>query len=328
MEYIFFSIFALSFLVTLIVTEIWIKIAKREKIEVKDMNKFGHPLVPAFGGIAILTGFLIGVLSYVALSIFYFNRSINLVEIFAILVTILIISIIGLLDDLVCGWKQGFKRWQKPLLTIPAALPLMAINAGVGVMYIPFLNAVNIGLLYPLFIIPLGVVGASQGFNMLGGLNGLEAGMASIILFTLGFLAWQTGSPWVAIISLIAVASLISFLIYNKYPSKVFPGDVLRYPLGALIACIAIMGNLEKAAVILFIPYFIELIIKAKNKLNTECFLIPNKDGSVDTGKKIGSLTHLILKLIKKFKSNVYEYEIVFAFWVLEIMLAMVVILI
>ena len=212
------------------------------------------------------------------------------------------------------------------MLTIPAALPLMAINAGVEMMYIPFFYAVHTGYIYPLLIIPIAIVGASQGFNMLAGLNGLESGMAIIILFTLAYLAWQTGSPWVAIIACCALFSLLAFLIYNKYPAKVFPGDVLRYPLGALIACIAIVSNLERAALILFIPYFIELIIKAKNKMNTECFLIPNKDSSIEA-PRIGSFTHLIAKFLSKIKTKVYEYEIVFTLWTLEIILAIVVIL-
>ncbi len=327
MERIFFIIFALSFLVTFITLKVWIKIAKKQGLIVKDMNKFNHPLIPTFGGIAVLVGFLAATLFYVGISIFYFKRTIHLIEIFAILTTILIISFIGMLDDFVCGWRKGFKKWQKPLLTFPAALPLMAINAGVEKMFFPFFKAVHTNLLYPLVIIPSGIIGASQGFNMLAGLNGLEAGMASIILFTLGFLAWQIGSSWVAVIAGITVCSLLAFLVFNKYPARVFSGDVLLYPIGALIACVAIVANLERAALILFIPYFIELVIKSINKLKTECFLIPNPDNSLEAPNKIGSFTHIMLKFLKLFKSKVYEYEIVFAFWILEIILALVVVI-
>lgn len=326
MEYKFFSLFVISFLVTLIILKIWIKIAKREKLVVKDMNKYKHPLIPTFGGIAVIIGFLIGVLFYVGFLVFYLKRTAHLVEIFGILTTILIISFIGMLDDFVCGWKKGFKQWQKPLLTIPAALPLMTINAGVEKMYIPLLGMLNTGYLYPLLIIPSAIIGASQGFNMLAGLNGLGAGMASIILLTLGYIAWQVGNWWIAIIACIAVFSLLAFLLFNKYPAKIFPGDVLRYPLGALIACIAIVGNMEKAALILFIPYFIELIIKAKNKFKTECFLIPDKDNALEMPPKIGSFTHIILLFLKKFKTKVYEYEIVATLWIIEIILAIIVV--
>lgn len=327
MEYILFLIFIVAFICTFIATKLWIHVAHKEKILVKDMNKPQHPLVPASGGIAVIAGFVAGVLFYIGISTFYFKRTINLIEIFALLSTVLIISFIGILDDLVSGWKRGFKQWHKPLLTLPAALPLMVINAGQTSMMLPLLGLIDVGILYPLLFIPIGIVGASQGFNMLAGLNGLETGMASIILFTLGYLSWQLGNPWLAIIAITMVAALIAFLIFNRYPSKVFTGDVLLYPLGALIACIAILGNIERAALILFIPYFLEFIIKAKHKFKSECFLIPQEDGSLEPSGEYGSITHVIGAIIKKFKRKVYELDIVLVLIIFELILASVVIL-
>lgn len=314
----------LSFIVTYLTTKAWIKIAKRENFVVKDMNKYNYPNVPAYGGIAVLFGFCMGVFLYVALSIFYFERTIHLIEIFALLTTILIIAFVGILDDIL-GWKKGLKQWQKPLLTIPAAVPLMAINAGFTRIYIPFLGPTDIGLLYPLILIPIGIIGASQGFNMLAGLNGLESGMGAIILSTLGFMLWQLDKPWLALICLSMVISLFAFWLFNKYPAKVFSGDVLLYSLGALIACIAILGNIEKAALILFIPYFIELFIKLKCRLRSECFLIPQKDRSVLPPKEIGSLTHVVAKLLTKIKSKIYEKDVVNTLYCFELILAIIV---
>lgn len=324
MEFRLLIIPMLSFIITYFSTKIWIRIAKREDFMVKDMNKYTNPKIPGYGGIAVLFGFCMGVFFYIALSIFYFQRTIHLIEIFALLTTTLIIAFIGMLDDIL-GWKKGLKRWQKPLLTIPAAIPLMAINAGFTRIYIPFLGPTNIGLLYPLILIPLGIMGASQGFNMLGGLNGLESGLGAIILLTLGFIAWQINKSWIALICLSMVAALFAFWLFNKYPAKVFPGDILRYPLGALIACIAILGNVEKAALILFIPFFLELLIKVKNKLKTECFLIPQQDESLKPPEKIGSLTHVFAKLLNKFKTKIYEKDIVYALYCFELVLVIMV---
>lgn len=331
MEYRLLIVPLISFLITYFSTKAWIKIAKKENFLDKDMNKYNHPLIPAYGGIAVLFGFCMGVLFYIALSIFYFQRTINLIEIFALLTTTLIIAFVGFLDDIL-GWKKGLRKWQKPLLTIPAAIPLMAINAGFTMVYIPFLGLIDIGILYPLIFIPVAIIGASQGFNMLGGLNGLEVGLASIILFTLGFLTWRINdisneifTSWIALICLTMFAALIAFWLFNKYPAKVFPGDVLRYALGALIACVAILGNIEKAALILFIPYFIELFIKIKNKLKTECFLIPQEDGSLEIPEKIGSLTHVVAKLLSKIKTKIYEKDIVYSLYCFELILAIIV---
>jgi len=42
-----------------------------------------------------------------------------------------------------------------------------------------------------------------------------------------------------------AIAVLIPFFHFNKYPSKIFPGDIGTLSMGVLIACIAIFGSLE-----------------------------------------------------------------------------------
>ncbi|MEM5847366.1 MAG: glycosyl transferase family 4, partial [Candidatus Aenigmatarchaeota archaeon] len=194
---------------------------------------------------------------------------------------------------------------------------LMVINAGNSVMSIPFFGDVDFRILYPLLIVPLGIVGAANGFSMLAGLNGLEAYMGLIILSTLGVFAWLSNFLWVATIAFSAVFSLIAFLIFNKYPAKVFPGNTLTYATGALIACVAILGNMEKIAVFLFIPYFIEFLIKAKNKFKSECFGIPQKNGSLKAPERIGSLTHVFLKFVKSEKRVVFAIvtiELLFAF--------------
>lgn len=317
-------LFLLSFIVTLILTKLWIKIATREQHMVKDVNKLGNVMIPYSGGIAVLSGFVFSVLAYVAISIFYIKRETHLVQIFAILTSLLIIGFIGFLDDNLGGWRKGLRRWQKPLLTLPAALPLMAIKAGDTVMSIPFIGKVDTGFLYALVLVPLGVVGASQGYNMLAGLNGFDAGMGAIILSTLSYVAWKTNQQWLAIIVMCMVFSLLAFLYYNWYPAKVFSGDTLIYALGALIAAVAIVGNMERVALVLFIPYFIELLIKLRVRLNAECFLIPQKDGSVKRPAEVGSFTHVMTGLLSMFRKKVYEYQVVLAFYVLELMLVVI----
>jgi len=312
----FLLVISTSFFTTFLITKIWIKVAKKSKLVGRDLNKYSKPEIPEAGGIAFVIGTTFAILIYIFIKTFYLLSTSNLVEILAILSTLLLAGFLGFVDD-VLGWKKGLTQWQKPLLTIPIAIPLMVINAGNSSMSIPFFGQVDFGILYPLLIIPLGIVGAANGFNMLAGLNGLEASMGVVILATLGTFAWLTNSLWVATITFSSVFSLIAFLIFNKYPSKVFPGNTLTYATGALIACIAILGNMEKIAVFLFIPYFIEFLIKAKNRFKTECFGIPQKNGSLKAPGKIGSLTHIFLKFVKNEKS------VVISFLVIEFLLAL-----
>lgn len=327
MEYRLWLVFVIGFLATLFLTKLWIKVATKEKIVVMDANKYNKPKIPSSGGIAVILGFILAIMFYIGISVFAFNRTVNLVEIFAMLTTILIISFIGFVDDFIGGWKKGIKQWQKPLLTIPAVLPLMAIKAGQSIIYLPFVGVLDLGLIYPLVLIPIAIIGASQGFNMLAGLNGLTASLGSTILFALAIIAYITGQPWLALITATMVACLLGFLIFNNYPSRVFEGDVLRYPLGAMIAIVAILGNMEKAALILFIPFIIELVIKLKNKLKSECFGIPKKDGTFEYPKRIGSLTHVVMRFLNKIHLRMTERSVVLTLLIFELILILIVIL-
>lgn len=122
-----------------------------------------------------------------------------------------------------------------------------------------------------------------------------------------------------ATITFSAVLGLLAFLIFNKYPSRVFPGNSLTYVVGALIAVVAILGNMEKIAVFLFIPYFIEFVIKAKNRFRTECFGIPQKDGTLKAPPTIGSITHILLKFANT------EKKVIIIILTIEIFLVLVV---
>ena len=290
--------FLVSFIITYVSVPLWIKAAERIGLKGRDMHSYKNREVPEMGGLAVSAGFIAGVLFYIAFATFYFNSNPELIYILAALATCLIIMIVGMLDDIL-GWKIGLRKWQKPLLTSIAALPIMAVNAGEHEMALPIIGLMDLGVLYPLLIIPLAVTGAANGFNMLAGFAGLEAGMGVIILTTLGFVAWQTGSGWVAVIALCMVMALLAFLRYNWHPAKIFPGDTLTYTVGALIAVVAILGNMEKIALFLFIPYFLEFVLKLRTRFQGECFGKPDERGLLSYPGRIESLTHVPLRIVK-----------------------------
>lgn len=302
--------FILTFAVTYFLTSAWIRAAKHIGLVGRDMNKYSKPEVAEMGGIAVVSGFVAGVLYYIGLSTFYFHQDSNLIYILAALTTVLIITIIGMLDDLL-GWKIGLKQWQKPLLTLVAALPMMVVNAGESSMVLPVLGRMDLGILYPLVIIPLGIAGAANGFNMLAGYNGLEAGMGVIILSAMGFIAWQSNAVWVAVIAGCMLFALLAFLRYNWFPAKVFPGDSLTYSVGALIACVAILGNMEKIALILFLPYFLDFLLPLRKRMRVEAFGKPASDGSLELPSDgIYDTTHAAILFLRRLKGTAYEYEV------------------
>ena len=186
------------------------------------------------------------------------------------------------------------------------AIPLMVINAGESTM-----AGISLGLLYPLILVPLAIVGAGTTFNFLAGYNGLESSQGMLVLSALAIVSFITGSLWLSLIAVTMVASLFALWLFNKYPAKVFVGDVMTYAVGAMIACIAILGNMEKIAVFFFIPYILEVILKARGKFEKQSFSKVNKDSSLSPlYKKIYGLEHIAVRLLRKIKGKAYEWEV------------------
>lgn len=321
-----FTVFPLilGFFLTLIFTPFWIKKCEKIGLLWEDMNKSPKiKNVASSGGIVVIMAFTLSILSYVAIRTFVMRDGGEIkVEIFALLTTILILSGVGLTDDLF-GWKRkGLSIKFRLFLALFASIPLVVINAGIHVIALPLLGNINLGLIYPLILIPLGIVGTTTTYNFLAGFNGLEAGQGIIILSFLSFIAYLTESTWLAIIGLCMVVALLAFYIFNKYPAKIFPGDVLTYPIGALIAIMAILGNFEKIAFFVFIPYILETILKIRGKLEKQSFGKPNKKGGLEPPyKKIYGLTHLVIYILKKFKKQVSEKDVVYLIFIFQIII-------
>lgn len=312
--------FVVTFLVTLYITPYWIKKAHFANLVGKDIHKTKPTKVAEMGGITVILGFISGILVYIATRIFFFNTNTQITYLLAILTAILIASIIGLIDDIL-GWKIGLKQWQKPILMVIAAIPVAVINAGESIVGLPIIGNFDLGLLFPLLIIPIAISGASNGFNMIAGYNGLEAGMGMIILTALGYIAWLNDYSWVTMIALCMAAALAGFYMYNKIPAKIFGGDSLTYPVGALIGCIAILGNMEKVSLIIFTPYIIEFFLKARGRFKKESFAKLNKDGSLSLKyKKIYGLEHLILYLKTKMGKKVYEQDVILTLFLIQLL--------
>lgn len=323
MEYTLYLCFILSFAITYLTIPFWIKACHRFKLTGKDVHKHSTKKVAELGGIPILIGFVFGVFLYIGITTFFIEGIIaekldqNL-KIMATLVTILIATLIGTVDDLF-GWKIGLKQWQKPLLMLIAAVPIMVINAGESLISIPLLGNIDIGIIFPLILIPIAISGTANGFNMIAGYNGLETGMGMIILTALGYIAWINNYSWVTMLALCMAFSLAGFYIFNKIPSKIFGGDSLTYQIGALIGCIAILANMEKIALLIFTPYIIEFLLKARGRFKKESFAKLNKDGSLSLRyNKIYGLEHVIIALKNKFRRKAYEKDVLMSLFLIQ----------
>jgi len=323
MQYLLLISVAVSFLLTVLLLPRWIKTCRKIGLVWEDMNKFGHPKnVAASGGVVVIMSFVLGVMTYVALKTFVFGGQVKSLEIFALLSMILILGIVGLTDDLL-GWRhKGLSMRLRLLLAAAASIPLVVINAGVHSMSVPFFGSINFGIVYPLILIPLAVVGVSTTYNFLAGFNGLEAGQGILVVGFLSFVAYASGSPWLAVVGLCMVGALAGFYVFNKVPAKVFPGDIVTYAIGALIAGMAILGNFEKIAFVVFIPYIIEVILKSRGKLKKHSFGKPRKDGTLEMPyDKVYGLEHLAIKVLGKGATERKVGYLIHAFQILFILI-------
>lgn len=309
----FFLPILASFAITFFLLPGWIRRAHIAHLVGRDMNKPSHPKVAEAGGVTVIAGFVIGALCTIALQTFVFQQTLFTAELFALLSVVMIVAFIGMIDDLL-GWKIGLSKRIRLFFVFFAAIPLIVINAGSSEVSVPFFGVMDIGYLYLLVIIPLGVMGASTTFNFLAGYNGLEARQGILLLGALAIATAATGSSWLALVILCMIAALLAFLCFNAVPAQVFPGDVLTYSLGALIAGIAILGNIERFAIFIFIPNIIEVFLKLRGRLRKESFAAPQKDGSLALRyPRIYGLEHAALALLQRFKKKVYENDIVLA---------------
>jgi len=286
--------FILSYITTFLLTPHVIDYFKRIGLTTRDFHKKGKPLLPQSIGIPVLSGLMSGVLFYVFSQVFFFNDTSSVIELFAGMTTVMIAVFVGFLDDL--NVRQiyepgreghaGLKRWVKPLLTLPAAIPLMVINAGHTTAVLPLIGSINFGIFYPLVIIPIGVFGATNMVNMTGAYNGVEAGMGAIYTLALGVFAYTHGSINAAIIFLSTFAALLAILKYNFFPAKILPGDSIQYLLGAVIVTGAVVGDMQKATIIAVIP----LIFNAAYKIYLRFFKLGYFPGEPGVLQKDGTI--------------------------------------
>ena len=103
-------------------------------------------------------------------------------------------------------------------------------------------------------LIPIVMAVTSNGVNMMDPFNGTMSGSCSFLVFSLFLSATILGRGDGVLLTATLLGPLLAFFWFNKYPSKVFAGDVGSLSIGAAIGAIAILGRLEVVAIVAFMP--------------------------------------------------------------------------
>ena len=291
----------ISLAVCLLTLPRYIRRAKQVGVTGQDIHKPGSPAVAESGGVILVLAYLIGLFFFIPFSNAFAidaNENLNL-EIVGTAATVMLTAFIGFADDLY------ELRWRVKVLTpLLGGVPLAVMRLGRETISTPFgvLDFAafgSLGLVLFAVIILFAVTASANGINMFAGLNGQEAGSALIMSLALLFLAFRLEKAIGYIILIPFIGALVAFLYFNWYPSRVFPGDVGTLGMGAVIACVAILASLERAAVIMFIPYFINAVLFFIGKLKRAP---PPRDGQMNQdgtlpAPSIWSLRSVILRL-------------------------------
>lgn len=202
--------------------------------------------VPNIGGLGILAGFLLAVLigSLLWPQLLDDYR----VELLAIVLGGCLMALVGFMDDM----------WDIPpamrLASQFVAAGILVVNGvkiefinnyltGQGYVFVPEVLAVAVTLLW--------VVGFTNAFNFIDGLDGLSSGIAAISSMCLLAVALQFGDRGASVLLLAALAgSSLGFLRHNFSPSKINMGDSGAYMIGYILAAVSVLGALKVTAAV------------------------------------------------------------------------------
>ncbi|MFX1442811.1 MAG: hypothetical protein ACFFHV_05300 [Promethearchaeota archaeon] len=224
---------------TLLLIPYLIKIMKKKGYVGYDIHKNENPEVAESGGISMVIGIFISSVLLLTLFPKFFN------EILIFILTVILAGIIGLIDDRI----KLRSRYKIALTIFTGSFIFFANYFGfihISSPIIPFLGATRLTIIYPL-LIPIIIAVFANTVNMLEGYNGEGSGTCLIAVFFILICAIIWDSAEALLFSIVAIAVIIPFYLYNKYPAKIFPGDVGTLSMGAMIACIALFGSIEVA---------------------------------------------------------------------------------
>ena len=295
----------------------------------EDMNKPDKPKVPGMGGLAIAAAFIITITSLISLITILNVKEIDLNLLFPALLSIMLMVFVGLMDDILVFPFRSVK----PVLALIAAIPMLAVFYHVNlVIDLPFIPEIQMGYVYPLVVIPLLIVFGANAVNIMADFDGLSPGNGIIMSGTLLACAFVGNNPTAMMLMAGLLGTLIIFYFYNKYPAKMFAGNIGTLFIGVTLAVGAIIGDMKFPFIILMIPYFIHLVLQERYALGNNKLSgrprergIPQPDGTLKSqNKKSYGLTHFIMLHFKK----VTEKKLVCYLMAFEVLFAIVAILV
>ena len=290
----------MGFTITLLLTPLIVSIAQKNSLLYWPNNRSSHNIpIPALGGIAIYFGFIMP---------YIFFSSVSLPEKIMIHISLSLVFILGLIDDL-----QKIKPFVKLLIISLIAILVARIEEltifnlhGIFNIYeMPPWLAVLVTTLVIIFIV--------NAINLLDGIDGLAGGLGIIILGVFSWIFFMYGNEQYLVLNFSMIAALSAFLIYNLYSKKykIFMGDSGSLFLGLilsinLIRYFKIQGDDADAyffytpitvLTLFIVPIFDSVHVFFKRVLMRKSPFLPDRNHIHHTYLKLG-LSHRMASLV------------------------------
>lgn len=188
-------------------------------------------------------------------------------EMLMLMVISLVYGAIGFIDDYIKVVKKrnlGLTAKQKFLLQLVVAVAFVCwavygegISSAVKVPFTPF--SIDLGFWFIPFA-AIVILATVNSVNLTDGLDGLATciTITVAVFFMLFAELGEFPNSAVALFAAILVGGLLGFLIYNRYPAKVFMGDTGSLFLGGAVCGMAIIMEQPLALLIVGLVYVIE----------------------------------------------------------------------
>ncbi len=247
-------VFAAATLASVVLTPLLVRAADGLQIyDAPDSGRRVHTRpVPRIGGIAVFAATVLGLSARALMR----ERGVPLSAdewnfFFGVVLGGAILFVAGLVDDV-----RGLRPVAKMVAQVAAASVVYAFGLRVEVLSVGSTSQVALGwFAFPLTIV--WVVGVTNAFNLIDGLDGLAIGVALVALGTTLVVAMSLGNKDVVVVCVALIGALLGFLFYNFNPARIFLGDSGSQYVGFMLAVLSVHGSLKSAtAVLTIVPLF------------------------------------------------------------------------
>ncbi len=215
---------------------------------------------PTMGGLIFISAIVITCLVSYLLKVFNVIEMQIGAETIMLIAISLVYGVIGFIDDyikVILKRNLGLTAKQKFLLQLVAAIAFVAwavygakISTSIKVPFTDF--SFDMGMLYIPFV-TIVILATVNSVNLTDGLDGLATSITIVVALFFMLFAENVENTAVALFAAILLGSIVGFLLYNKYPAKVFMGDTGSLFLGGAVCGMAII--LEQPLVLLIVGF-------------------------------------------------------------------------